>query len=131
MSFSASTIPGVPISCAVQIPALHSEFPGLIAMGPSRSERDVLYQCCHTLHTELFSVNDTACLQTVMCKVAECTLNDPSYACVALQRESWKINGTFACLKGSKESKGGTVKRFGSTWMVIAAVVSLVGFGAL
>ncbi|CAO2654400.1 Nn.00g111330.m01.CDS01 [Neocucurbitaria sp. VM-36] len=129
---SAITLPGIPDSCEVQIPLIHPGFRGLIALGPTVWERDVLHACCHTLQTETFSVNDTACLQTAACKVDECTMNDPTVACVVLQKKEWAVNGTFGCLEGYRENKAGNLKKIGSMWAVLAAVMmGVASFGAL
>jgi hypothetical protein len=127
-----SVIPGIPITCVVNLPANHVNFPGLIALGPSRSERDILYNCCHTLQTELFSVNDTACLQTAVCRVGECSLNDASYACVALLRQNWKVEGAFACVEGARESRGAQAKaRMVVVWVAISVLLGALGNGGL
>jgi hypothetical protein len=123
----ATSIPGIPISCAVDLPAVGPTFPGLIALGPSREERDILNQCCHTLETQLFSVNGTQCLQTAVCEVDACNLNDPSYACVALVRRDWEVEGTFACMKRVKESSGVRVNaKMGVAWAVAGVVVGVL-----
>ncbi|KAF1940724.1 hypothetical protein EJ02DRAFT_349397, partial [Clathrospora elynae] len=53
-----------------------------------------------TLETELFSVNDTACLQTALCKVDDCDMGGLTHACVAVMRDTWKVERTFVCLRG-------------------------------
>jgi hypothetical protein len=129
-SIPATSLPGIPISCSVNLPAVPATFPGLIALGPSRSERDILYQCCHTLETQRFSVNGTECLQTAVCQVEECSLRDPSFACVALVRWDWKVEGAFGCLEGGKESGGMRMKaRMGV--LVVGVVLGVLGVGGL
>lgn len=60
----------------------------------------------------------------------ECSLNDPSYACVALQRESWKVGGAFACVKGFENGGGGKVSA-GVGMMVAMGVLAVMGMGVL
>lgn len=64
-----------------------------------------------------------------MCEVRECSKKDPSFACVVMLREEWKINGTFACLEGAKKStgmsRGMTVK--GVVLAVMAGLVGVMG----
>jgi hypothetical protein len=130
----STSLPGILLSCAVNLPTVSANFPGLIALGPSHNERDILYQCCHVLETQTFSVNGTECLQTAMCKVGVCGLEDPSYACVALVRRDWKVEGAFACLEGVKKSAGRKSKGIGRTgvlWVVVAVALGVLGCGVL
>jgi hypothetical protein len=124
-TISATSLPGIPISCSVDLPAVPPSFPGLIALGPTRSERDILYQCCHTFETQLFSINGTDCLQTAVCKVGACSLDDPSYACVALVRRDWKVDGAFACMQGVRSGAGKGVKMGMGVWVM--ALVGVLG----
>ncbi|RMZ66133.1 homocitrate synthase [Pyrenophora seminiperda CCB06] len=70
---------------------------GLIALGPTHVERDILFSCCHAWQTQIFSVGGTPCLQTAVCHVQECSPKDPTYVCVDMLREQWKVNGPFKC----------------------------------
>jgi hypothetical protein len=101
--------------------------PGLIALGPTRDERDILNQCCNTLDTQLFYANDTACLRTAECPVIECSERDPSYTCVAMQRRAWMVEGTFGCVEGRKS---GAMRKGVKMWFVLVGVmVGVVGMG--
>jgi len=102
-------------------------FTGLIALGPTRTERDILYNCCHTWETTVLPDNGPACFQMVICEVHECSKKDPSFACVAMLREEWKVNGTFACVEGAKKNTGRN-KRMTVKGVVLAVMAGLAGF---
>lgn len=104
---------------------------GLIALGPTLYERDILNQCCRTLDTQLFIVNSTGCLWRADCPVQECALSDPAYACVSMLRNQWDVNGTFACVPVKKSNVDcrkamGTIK-----WMVVAMVLIFAAMSSI
>jgi len=126
----STSLPGIPPTCAVKLPITLANFAGLIALGPTRSERDILYNCCHTWQTQVFSVNETACLQTAVCEVHECSNKDPSFACVAMLRSEWQVDGLFVCLEGVEKSTG-VRRKMTVKGMVLGIVMGLGGvFGA-
>jgi hypothetical protein len=63
--------------------------------------------------------------------VEECSLRDPSFACVALVRRDWKVEGAFGCLEGVKSSGGVGMRGLKRVWVVVVVVVGLLGVGAL
>jgi hypothetical protein len=76
LNHNAGTICNATLDDLLQINVTPS-FPGLIALGPTFDERDILIQCCRTLNTKLISANETECLRTAECPVYECAQSDP------------------------------------------------------
>ncbi|KAH9864555.1 hypothetical protein J1614_010490 [Plenodomus biglobosus] len=121
------TIPDLSPVCSNGLAQIPYTSPGVIALGPTRSERDILYNCCHVLSTMKFSINDTTCLQTAICTVQECSLADPTFACVAMMREVWGVQGVFGCGSRLELDSGAARMRGGLRWIVVAcALVSIV-----
>ncbi|KAF2134428.1 hypothetical protein P153DRAFT_257640, partial [Dothidotthia symphoricarpi CBS 119687] len=100
------TLPNIPATCAIQLPTLSPNFQGLIALGGTRIEADILHLCCPDYDNTYISRNDTPCARLASCRVQTCTLEDPSYACVARGRREWKVpyDATFECVEGTRES---------------------------
>ncbi|EDU41732.1 hypothetical protein A1F94_002103 [Pyrenophora tritici-repentis] len=106
----STSIPDIPPICDVQLPHTLTNFAGLLALGPTITERKIPRYCCHTWKPEVFSVNETAYLQKNMYDVHECSNRDPSFVCAALLREESKVSGAFGCLKGIKGSADVSMK---------------------
>lgn len=129
-SHPASAVSRAPNTCPATPPASPFDFGGVIALGLNRPERDILYNCCHTQETTYITINENICFQKAVCKVKKCSLRDPTYACVAVLREDWKIDGPFACTERTKESTGDggvSIKDVGKMQLVVVVVAVVVG----
>ncbi|KAF2845437.1 hypothetical protein T440DRAFT_277130 [Plenodomus tracheiphilus IPT5] len=116
----------LPTHCAT-LPPIPYNPPGILALGPTHAERDILYNCCHVLTTNSYSSNDTVCLQTAVCTVQECGLRDPTFACVARMREVWGVQGVLGCGVGVESGAMSLKDRLG--WMVVVGTLVTVVLG--
>lgn len=117
-------------TCPANPPASPFDFGDVITLGLTRPERDILYNCCHTQATTYITIDGNDCFQKAACKVDECSLRDPTFACIAVLREDWKIDGPFTCTEGIKERTGNgavSIKSVGKMNLVGLVVAIAVG----
>lgn len=112
-------------------PASPDSFPGLIALGPSINERDILKLCCATnAITDLRATDGSPCLSVAECRVQHCGdgVKDPALACVYRMRRDWNIKGEFSCHNGVS---GAASTRYGGGWKLWFVVLMTIAAGIL
>jgi hypothetical protein len=109
-----------------------AEFLGLLALGPTIPERDILIQCCRNINTHLITANGTDCMRTADCPVKGCSAGDPAWDCVARMRNVWTVNGLFGCVSGQKKSSEGGRKEVGlKDWMMVVLIMAVAGVNGI
>lgn len=111
-------------------PKSPGSFPGLIVLGPSINERDILKLCCAISSvTDIRASDGLRCLHVAECRVQHCGdgVNDPAMACVFRMRREWDIHGEFSCYNGVS----GADMRSAGGWKVWLAVGMTITAGII
>lgn len=99
---------------------------GVIVLGPTRDEAQILKDCCHTKDvTYLEDANKKPCQQIAECPVSACDMGNKIYACVSNKLNDLKLATIPGCSK-QERSGAGTVQVGGRKTLVGVMFVVLV-----
>jgi hypothetical protein len=138
MFLSTANITSLTAACLAEIGTHRTYAPndaylsGLLALGPTIPERDILVQCCRNIDTRLITTNGIDCMRTAECPVVECSARDPAWDCVARMRNVWAVDGLFECVPGQTMSSESVGKDFGwKGWMMVVMLVTVAGVNGI